>query len=51
MTYFGSPKERKLKRKGWSKLNSFHVCITSYKIAVTDHPIFKRKKWYYMILD
>lgn len=51
MTYFGSPKERKLKRKGWSKLNSFHVCITSYKIVVTDQAIFKRKKWYYMVLD
>ena len=51
MTYFGSPKERKIKRKGWSKLNSFHVCITSYKIAVTDNPIFRRKKWYYMVLD
>ena len=51
MTYFGSTKQRKQKRKGWSKLNSFHICITSYKIAVTDHPIFRRKKWYYMILD
>lgn len=51
MTYYGTPRERKVKRKGWSKLNSFHVCITSYKIVVTDQAIFKRKKWYYMILD
>lgn len=34
MTYFGSPKERKLKRTGWSKANFFNVCITSYQIAV-----------------
>ncbi|CAK62957.1 unnamed protein product (macronuclear) [Paramecium tetraurelia] len=51
MTYFGSPKERKLKRQGWSQLNSFHVCITSYKIVIQDSKVFKRKKWYYMILD
>jgi SNF2 family DNA or RNA helicase len=31
LTYFGSPKERKAKRVGWTKPNSFHVCITSYK--------------------
>jgi SNF2 family DNA or RNA helicase len=25
LTYFGTAKERKLKRQGWSKPNSFHV--------------------------
>jgi E1A-binding protein p400 len=34
LTYFGSPKERKLKRTGWSQPNFFHVCITSYKIVI-----------------
>jgi len=51
MTYFGTPKERKQKRLGWSRINSFHVCITSYKLALQDKKIFRRKKWYYMILD
>ncbi len=51
LTYYGSQKERKLKRTGWSKDNSFHVCITSYKLVVQDHAIFRRKKWRYLILD
>ena len=51
LTYFGSQKERKLKRTGWSKDNSFHVCITSYKLVIQDHFAFRRKRWYYMILD
>lgn len=51
LTYFGSQKERKVKRHGWSKDNSFHICITSYKLVIQDHFAFRRKKWYYMILD
>lgn len=51
LTYFGSQKERKLKRQGWSKENSFHVCITSYKLVIQDHFAFRRKRWYYMVLD
>ena len=70
LTYFGSFKERKLKRvvclllilsharhccncsmQGWTKRNAFHVCITSYNIAVTDHRAFKQMKWKYLILD
>ena len=51
LTYYGSQKERKEKRQGWSKPNSFHVCITSYKMAVQDQKMFRRKKWKYMILD
>lgn len=51
LTYFGSQKERKMKRQGWSKQNSFHVCITSYKLVIQDHFAFRRKKWYYMVLD
>lgn len=34
LTYFGSPKERKAKRMGWSKPNSFHVCITTYTLIL-----------------
>jgi SNF2 family DNA or RNA helicase len=51
LTYFGSQKRRKFLRNGWSKLNSFHICITSYQIVVQDSNAFRRKRWYYMILD
>ncbi|KAJ1618876.1 SNF2 family helicase SWR1, partial [Pavlovales sp. CCMP2436] len=36
LTYFGSLKERKAKRQGWSRTNAFHVCITSYKLVIQD---------------
>jgi SNF2 family DNA or RNA helicase len=45
LTYYGSQKERKAKRQGWSKPNSFHVCVTSYKMVVQDQKMFRRKKW------
>ncbi|ODV61924.1 chromatin-remodeling protein SWR1 ASCRUDRAFT_18658, partial [Ascoidea rubescens DSM 1968] len=51
LTYYGNPQQRKDKRKGWNKLNAFHVCITSYQLVLHDHQSFRRKKWRYMILD
>ncbi|KAK3916242.1 Helicase domino [Frankliniella fusca] len=51
LTYFGSQKERRAKRTGWTKPNAFHVCITSYKLVIQDHQSFRRKKWKYLILD
>ena len=51
LSYFGSQKERKLKRYGWFRPNSFHVCITSYKLVIQDYSIFKRKRWEYIVLD
>eukprot|EP01018_Ginkgo_biloba_P024829 Gb_30810 [translate_table: standard] len=51
LTYFGSAKERKTKRQGWAKPNSFHVCITTYRLVIQDAKAFKRKKWKYLILD
>ena len=51
LTYFGSAKERKIKRQGWLKPNSFHVCITTYRLVIQDAKVFKRKKWKYLILD
>jgi len=51
LTYYGTQKERKMKRQGWSKPNAFHVCITSYKLVMQDHAAFRRKKWVYLILD
>ncbi|KAK2993722.1 hypothetical protein RJ640_003721 [Escallonia rubra] len=51
LTYFGSAKERKIKRQGWLKPNYFHVCITTYRLVIQDSKVFKRKKWKYLILD
>ncbi|KAJ3215020.1 swr1 complex component [Clydaea vesicula] len=51
LTYFGNQKERKEKRLGWSKENSFHICITSYQLVLSDQNNFKRKFWQYLILD
>lgn len=51
LCYYGSAKRRKELRTGWTKTNWYHVVITSYQLAVQDSFAFKRKKWYYMILD
>jgi E1A-binding protein p400 len=51
LTYYGTQKERRMKRVGWTKPNAFHVCITSYKLVIQDHQAFRRKRWYYFILD
>lgn len=51
LTYYGTQKERKQKRIGWTKVNAFHICITSYKLVIQDHQSFRRKKWKYLILD
>ncbi|KOH01161.1 chromatin-remodeling protein SWR1 [Saccharomyces eubayanus] len=51
LTYYGSPQQRKEKRKGWNKPDAFHVCIVSYQLVVQDQHSFKRKRWQYMVLD
>mmetsp|Transcript_20713 Transcript_20713/g.61791 ORF Transcript_20713/g.61791 Transcript_20713/m.61791 type:complete len:1556 (-) Transcript_20713:252-4919(-) len=51
VTYYGAAKARKQLRAGWSKASTVHVIITSYQLAVQDASIFRRKKFYYMILD
>jgi SNF2 family DNA or RNA helicase len=51
LTYYGSIKDRKAKRMGWGRVNSFHVCITSYQTVLADAAMFRRKRWYYLILD
>jgi SNF2 family DNA or RNA helicase len=51
LTYYGSQKTRKALRTGWSKPNAFHICVTSYQVVVQDSSAFRRKRWYYMILD
>lgn len=42
LTYYGSAKERKQKRQGWSKPHAFHVCITSYTLALQDAKVCER---------
>lgn len=51
LTYYGNPIQRKEKRRGWNKEDTWHVCITSYQLVLQDQNAFKRKKWHYMILD
>lgn len=51
LTYYGNPMQRKEKRRGWNKEDTWHVCITSYQLVLQDQTAFKRKKWHYLILD
>ncbi len=51
LTYYGNAKVRRDLRAGWTKPSAFHVCITSYQLAVADANSFKRKKWYFLVLD
>lgn len=51
LTYYGSAKRRRELRTGWTKTNLYHVVITSYQLAVQDSFAFKRKRWYYLVLD
>ena len=51
LTYYGTAKQRQAKRQGWSKFNSFNVCITTYTLILQDKNMFRRKKWDYLILD
>lgn len=51
LTYYGCAKRRKELRTGWTKMNWYHIVVTSYQLVVQDSFAFKRKKWYYMILD
>lgn len=51
LTYFGTPQQRKRKRRGWNKEDTWHVCITSYQLVIQDQVVFRSKKWQYMVLD
>ncbi|KAF9228453.1 hypothetical protein BS17DRAFT_339377 [Gyrodon lividus] len=51
LSYHGTTKRRKELRQGWYNKHHFNVCVTSYTLASRDAHIFKRKTWYYMILD
>lgn len=51
LTYYGGRKERERRRQGWTDTKAFNVCIVSYTLVVADAHIFRRKPWYYMVLD
>ena len=51
LSYHGSTKRRKELRQGWNNKHAFNVCVTSYTLASKDQHIFRRKSWFYMILD
>ncbi|TFY59646.1 hypothetical protein EVJ58_g5650 [Rhodofomes roseus] len=51
LSYHGNTKQRKELRQGWNNKYQFNVCVTSYTLASRDAHVFKRKAWYYMILD
>ena len=51
LSYHGNVKQRKELRQGWNNKYHFNACITSYTLASRDAHVFKRKRWYYMILD
>lgn len=51
LSYHGNSKRRKELRQGWNNKYHFNVCVTSYTLASRDAHVFKRKPWYYMILD
>ncbi|KAI9665299.1 MAG: swr1 complex component [Alyxoria varia] len=51
LTYYGSQEERRAKRKGWMDNDRWHVCITSYQLALQDAASLKRRDWHYLVLD
>eukprot|EP00168_Porphyra_purpurea_P012441 TRINITY_DN3284_c0_g1_i1.p1 TRINITY_DN3284_c0_g1~~TRINITY_DN3284_c0_g1_i1.p1 ORF type:complete len:753 (-),score=212.38 TRINITY_DN3284_c0_g1_i1:210-2468(-) len=51
ISYYGSLKERRAKRRGWGVPNAVHVVITSYSLAVADAAVLRRMRWAYLVLD
>ncbi|MEQ2273633.1 hypothetical protein XENORESO_006701 [Xenotaenia resolanae] len=49
--YLGNRKERRYKRMLWGDANSFHVCVTSYKLLMKDQRYFLKKRWRHLVLD
>lgn len=35
----------------WKEANSFHVCLTSYKLLMKDQCHFTKKRWRHLVLD
>ncbi|XP_062310184.1 E1A-binding protein p400 isoform X2 [Osmerus eperlanus] len=51
LLYLGNRRERRAKRTGWAEANSFHVCVTSYKLLLKDQSHFLRRRWKHLVLD
>ncbi|XP_073675637.1 E1A-binding protein p400 isoform X2 [Garra rufa] len=51
LLYLGSRRQRRYKRSRWSEPNSFHVCVTSYKLLLKDQSHFLRRRWRHLVLD
>ncbi|XP_049618487.1 E1A-binding protein p400 isoform X1 [Syngnathus scovelli] len=51
LLYLGTERERKSQRTWWREENSFHVCVTSYKLLMKDRSHFLRQKWRHLVLD
>ncbi|MCJ8735402.1 hypothetical protein PDJAM_G00246280 [Pangasius djambal] len=51
LLYLGSKRERRYKRSWWSEPNSFHVCLTSYKLLLKDQTQFLKRRWRHLVLD
>lgn len=51
LLYLGNRRERRSKRTWWGEANSFHVCVTSYKLLMKDQSHFLRRRWRHLVLD
>ncbi|XP_069562809.1 E1A-binding protein p400 isoform X5 [Brachyistius frenatus] len=51
LLYLGNKKERRSKRLWWGEANSFHVCVTSYKLLMKDQSYFLKRRWRHLVLD
>ncbi|KAM3868385.1 E1A-binding protein p400 [Diretmus argenteus] len=51
LLYLGNRQERRSKRMYWAEANSFHVCVTSYKLLLKDQSHFLRRRWRHLVLD
>ncbi|KAJ7994142.1 hypothetical protein DPEC_G00262840 [Dallia pectoralis] len=51
LLYLGNRQERRAKRRLWEEANSFHVCVTSYKLLLKDQSHFLRRRWKHLVLD
>ncbi|XP_014330426.1 E1A-binding protein p400 isoform X9 [Xiphophorus maculatus] len=51
LLYLGNRRERRYKRMLWEDSNSFHVCVTSYKLLMKDQRHFLKKRWRHLVLD
>uniref|UniRef100_A0A8C7PIZ3 E1A binding protein p400 n=1 Tax=Oncorhynchus mykiss TaxID=8022 RepID=A0A8C7PIZ3_ONCMY len=51
LLYLGNRHECRAKRRWWAEANSFHVCVTSYKLLLKDQSHFLRRRWKHLVLD